>query len=279
MKDIPLISVGFDGYDLGRTLDGLRRTASTNVCLCALDGFTQHVVPETMSREEWENTRRMFEIAGLKLFGLEGHCDLSDAANREKIRRRMEFTRFMGGRYIDLSAGPKGSERAFYEQAGFVADLAGELDITVCLETHGDMIDSGKSGNRILKKVGSERIRLCYDPANIYFYSRGEKNPIEDVEYALECTALIHYKGVSRDADGGRWSFPFMEEAVFDYERFFGILSARGYVGMAAIEIERMFSYRDSTGFVRDELWTVEDIVGAYNHEIAYLAPRLDSAG
>jgi sugar phosphate isomerase/epimerase len=109
-KDIPLISVGFDGYNLEETLKRFQCTGSSNICLCALDEFTQHVLPEKMTDEEWVQTKKLFEKYGLKLYGLKGHCNVSDASNMEKIRRRMEFIRFMGGRYVDMSAGPKGSE-------------------------------------------------------------------------------------------------------------------------------------------------------------------------
>ena len=90
-RNIPLISVGFDGFSLEETLEGFSKTRSTNVCLCALDQFTHHVLPEQMSREEWEKTKLLFQDFGLFFYGLEGHCDVSDPKNLDKIRQRLQY--------------------------------------------------------------------------------------------------------------------------------------------------------------------------------------------
>ena len=61
IQDIPLVSIGFDGYGLEPTLEGLSKTKSKNVILCCIDGFTKHVVPEEMSREEWQKTKDLIK--------------------------------------------------------------------------------------------------------------------------------------------------------------------------------------------------------------------------
>jgi hypothetical protein len=127
IKNIPLISVGFHGFSLGDTLKGLSKTTSQQVCLCCVDGFTQHVVPENMTQPEWEYTKGLFKEYGLDFFGLEGHCDVSEEENMQKIQKRMEFTRFMNGRYMDANAGPRGSEKDFYKQIDRIIRVADAL--------------------------------------------------------------------------------------------------------------------------------------------------------
>ena len=202
-SNIPLVSIGFDGYPLDGALKGLAKTASRNVILCCIDGFTKHVIPEEMDEQEWVNTREMVAANGLTFYGLFGHCNLSDSLDIVKLRKRMQYTRFMGGSYIDTNAGHKGTETQFYANLPQVVDLAEELDLTVCLETHGDMLQTGSDCARLFKKIHSKRMRVSYDPANVYFYNHGAVNPAEDVKAALAHIGMIHFKGVSHTRIAG----------------------------------------------------------------------------
>jgi sugar phosphate isomerase/epimerase len=274
-RDIPLVSIGFDGYSLEDTLKGISKIRSREVCLCAVDGFTQHVTPESMSRAEWKETKLLFEKYGLNFYGLEGHCDVSNKENMPKLRKRIEFTNFMMGKYIDVNAGPKGSERNFFKNIGEIIELADEYDLLIFLETHGDIIKSGKNGKELLKKINSPRIKICYDPANVYFYSNGDINPIEDVEDSFEFIGMIHFKGVTHNQNKSQWSFPLMASSIFNYEEFFQVLKEHRYVGMIALELEKQLRFNKKEGFINDPGWTVAEIVEAYNAEIEYLENRL----
>ena len=274
-NDIPLISIGFDGYELEDTLKGLAKTNSKNIVLCAIDGFTKHVIPEEMDMSDWEKTKLLFNKYNLNFYGLAGHCNISDDSDMEKMEKRMRYTGFMGGKYIDTNAGHKGTEENFYKNAKEIIDLAEELDIVVCLETHGDMVESGASGQKLLEKIKSPRIRIGYDPANVYFYSRGIIDPIEDLKYALDYTGIIHFKGVSHNESESKWFFPDMQSSIFDYDKFFNILENYNYNKMIAIEVEGMLKFEEGKGFSEDPAWPQEKIIGAYNTEIEYLSNKL----
>jgi sugar phosphate isomerase/epimerase len=275
IEHIPLISVGFDGYGLDQALEHLARTGSRAVCLCALDEFTQHVLPEEGDRETWAHVKALCDDRGVRLYGLEGHTDVSNPENLGKIKKRMEFTRFMGGRYMDSCAGPAGGEAAFLRNIQEIAEYAEELDLLFCLETHGDIIGPGKSAARVLKQVPSRKVGLCYDPANVFFYSRGAVDPVEDLKYALEFVQLMHFKGVGYDETAGEWRFPSMADAAFPYDDLFRVLEKNRYQGMVALEIEIMIRYRDGAGFVKDARWRPEAIVEAYRKELQFLSTRL----
>jgi sugar phosphate isomerase/epimerase len=278
-SNIPLVSIGFDGYPLDGALKGLAKTVSRNVVLCCIDGFTKHVIPEDMDEGAWAQTRDLVSANGLRFFGLFGHCNLSDYADLPKLRRRMQYTRFMGGGYIDTNAGHKGTEKQFFSNLPGIVDLAESLDLTVCLETHGDMLQTGPDCARLFKQIRSKRIRVSYDPANVYFYSHGTVNPAEDVKAALEYVGMIHFKGVSHTADRKAWSFPLVGESVsnevFDYGRFFRVLQDAGWRGMIAIELEERFRHEEGKGFSIDPVWPEAKVVSRYNEEIAYLASTL----
>jgi sugar phosphate isomerase/epimerase len=277
--NIPLVSIGFDGYDLASTVRGLAKTSSKNAILCCIDGFTKHVIPEDMDDRGWTETRKLVQESGLTFFGLFGHCNLSDDEDQTKLRKRMEYTRFMGGGYIDINAGHKGTEKQFFKNLPKVLDLAERLDLTVCLETHGDMLQTGKDCADLFRKIDSKRIRVSYDPANVYFYNHGGVDPAEDIKRALEHIGMIHFKGVSHSPDQRKWSFPLVKEsvsnAIFDYERFFRVIEAGHYRGMVAIELEERFRHETGKGFEIDPVWPEGKVVQKYNEEIAWLAAKL----
>ncbi len=278
-KNVPIVSIGFDGYELQPTVSGLAKTDSKNVILCCIDGFTKHVIPEEMSQEAWRHSRDLLRRAGLDFYGLFGHCNISSGEDLAKLEKRMRYTRYMGGDYIDTNSGPIGTEKGFYENLARVVELADELDLTVCLETHGDMIRTGADGRRLFAKIRSPRIRISYDPANIYFYNHGKVNPAEDLLEALPYVGMVHFKGVGHSADKSEWGFPLIEESVttevFDYDRFFQVLQDNRYDGMVAIELEGRFHHVEGKGFVIDPVWPEEEVVEKYNRDIRYLSRRL----
>lgn len=278
-KNIPLVSIGFDGYDLEPALRGLARTDSRNVILCCIDGFTKHVIPEEMAMPAWEQTRALVQKAGLTFYGLFGHCNLSDDADLPKLKKRMEYTRFMGSGYIDTNAGAKGTEDHFFRNLPRIVELAQSLDLTVCLETHGDMLQTGKDCAALFKGITSPRIRVSYDPANVYFYNRGAVEPAEDLKHALPFVGMVHFKGVNHTPDHRAWSFPLVKDSasnsVFDYERIFRVLEDGKYKGMVAIELEERFRHEEGKGFIIDPVWPEDKVVKKYNEEIAYLKSRL----
>jgi sugar phosphate isomerase/epimerase len=278
-NNIPLVTIGFDGYGLEDTLRGMGKTKSRNIILCCIDGFTKHVIPEQMDIQAWGATRELIARNRLTFFGLFGHCNLSDDEDLKKLKKRMEYTHFMGGHYFDTNSGHKGTEKSFYKNLPDVVELAERLDLTVCLETHGDMLQSGKDCERLFKKIKSKRIRVSYDPANIYFYNRGSIKPAEDIQHALEHVGMIHFKGVNHSADKSSWGFPLLKESakndVFDYDRFFEVLEKNRYQGMVAIELEGRFRHEEGKGFIIDPLWPEQEVVDKYDQEIDYLTRNI----
>jgi sugar phosphate isomerase/epimerase len=275
MDNLPLISIGFDGYGIEQTLEGLAKTNSKNIILCAIDGFTKHVIPEDMNRDEWQRIRSLVEEQDLNFYGLAGHCNIADDKDMNKMRKRMEFTSFMHGRYMDTNAGHEGEKKNFYKNIREVIELADQMDLVICLETHGDLVNSGPSGHELLKKVSSKRIRIGYDPANVFFYSRGKIDPVEDIKYALDDIGIIHFKGVHYDANRRQWGFPDMSQADFDFDKLFRILEEYRYDRMIAIEVESRIKFEENKGFSEDPIWPQKKIIDAYNTEIAYLVNKL----
>ena len=271
MYDVPIITVGFDGYSLEDALEGVSKTNSSGLSLCSVDGLTQHVNPEQMSKKEWENVKRLIDKNNLTFHGLEGHCDISNSDNLERIRKRIEFTKFLGGKYLDLDGGPKERINDFYENINKIIKMAEKSNIIICLETHKGLIETGRGSSKLLKRIDSPYIKISYDPANVYFYSNGKINPSEDIKYILDFIYIIHLKGVSHNENMTEWQFPQMDKSIIDFKEFFNTLKKNNYKEMFGIEVETIFDYTKKDGFYKKGIWSINDIVKAYNIEIKYL--------
>lgn len=274
-KQFPLVSIGFEGYKLEEAIKGLSKTKSKNIILCAIDGFTKHVIPEDMAVNEWESTKKLIEENSLNFTGLFGHCNIAVDDDIPKMKKRMEFTHFVGGKTIDTNSGPKGMEKSFYENIPEIIELAEKYDLIVFLETHGDMILTGKDGAELLKKVRSDRVKISYDPANVTFTSNMKIDVSEDIKYAMDYLGSVHFKGIYYNKERSLWTFPRVKDSIIRYDDFFKTLEEFKYDGMFAIEIEDKLSVANGKIEEDPEVWPEDKIIEAYNIEIDYLSNKL----
>ena len=92
-----------------------------------------------------------------------------------------------------------------------------ENNLILVLETHGKEHGTGEKLARIVRKIGSARVKLNYDTANVIFY--GGVNPVQDLKTCLAETAYIHIKD-----KGGRddvWDFPALGKGHIDFPAIF----------------------------------------------------------
>lgn len=79
--------------------------------------------------------------------------------------------------------GGTGSEELFddyYKVVAECCDFAQEKGVELTLKPHGGSNSTGPQCRDIIKKVNHPNFRLWYDPGNIYYYSNGELNPVDD---------------------------------------------------------------------------------------------------
>ena len=120
-----------------------------------------------------------------------------------------------------------------------------------------------------------KRIKIGYDPANVYFYSRGMIDPADDVKFVLDNIGIIHFKGVCYNEDKSKWGFPAIEKSSFYYNDFFKVLEDYKYKGMIALEVEGRLSFEENKGFSQSPVWDKDKIINSYNSEIEYLKQKL----
>jgi len=100
-------------------------------------------------------------IAGLRK--LIDNCAAAGAANL-----------LMGG-----TGAPK-LQAAYYEAVGACCDYAAEKGVGISVKPHGGLNSTGPQVRKIIEGVGHANFRIWYDPGNIYYYSNGVLDPVQD---------------------------------------------------------------------------------------------------
>lgn len=123
-------------------------------------------------------------------------------------------------------------EKLFVERIRRAGDRAGELGLTICLETHGGFTGDTDSCLRAMEVIAHERVRLAYDPANFHFYEG--KDPADRLEQLCPYIGHTHLK--DHRGEKGNADFPLIGQGQTDYETILPTLWRCGYRGAYTLE-------------------------------------------
>ncbi|MDZ7620620.1 MAG: sugar phosphate isomerase/epimerase family protein [Patescibacteria group bacterium] len=82
-----------------------------------------------------------------------------------------------------LLMGGIGNENLFpvyFKAVAETCDYAAEKGVAIVIKPHGGLNATGPQLRECIKTVGHDNFRLWYDPGNIYYYSEGALNPVDD---------------------------------------------------------------------------------------------------
>ncbi|MFO7973350.1 MAG: sugar phosphate isomerase/epimerase family protein [Candidatus Hydrogenedentota bacterium] len=72
---------------------------------------------------------------------------------------------------------------AYYKAIAETCDYAAEKGVGVSVKPHGGLNATGPQCRKTVEEtVGHKNFRIWYDPGNIFYYSNGERNPVDDAE-------------------------------------------------------------------------------------------------
>jgi sugar phosphate isomerase/epimerase len=76
----------------------------------------------------------------------------------------------------------------YYKVIAECCDYASEKGVGISVKPHGPLNSTGRECRPLIAKVGHKNFGLWYDPGNIYYYSDGKLNPVDD---AAEVDGLV----------------------------------------------------------------------------------------
>jgi sugar phosphate isomerase/epimerase len=71
-------------------------------------------------------------------------------------------------------------QEPYYKIVAECCDYAAEKGIWMSVKPHGGLNATGPQCRKCIEAVGQKSFRLWYDPGNIFFYSDGKLDPVED---------------------------------------------------------------------------------------------------
>jgi len=85
----------------------------------------------------------------------------------------------------NLLLGGTGNRRVYddyYQAVRESCDYAADLGVILTIKPHGGLNATGPQCRKIIELVNHPNFQLWYDPGNIYYYSDGQLDPLDDVK-------------------------------------------------------------------------------------------------
>jgi len=241
-KIIAISTTAYDGYSIEVALEQISALGCKYVEPAAITGIIEHIKPENFNDNYVLYLKNMLHKYGLKSISFSGHVNLTDEDIVPIFKKRMDFAKKIGAKIINTNAGPWEKSAIFYQNISAIAEYAEELGLIVALETHGDIINSGKESKKVIEKIKSNNIKINYDFANVLYYSDGKIRPEEDFKYILEYIAHLHIKDISLSEN--IWSFTQIGKGIINYEYIFGVLRENNREILMSLEFPLRLSGR-----------------------------------
>jgi inosose dehydratase len=169
-----------------------------------------------------------------------GGADIRHREGVELTERRLEFAARWFGVDVCVSGASQPANaderRAIVEHLRRLGDTAGELSITLALETHKGPTQNADAMLALMDEVNHEHVRLNFDTGNIAYYNQGA-DPCDELEKVKHLVRNVHVK----DNRGGYedWYFPALGDGGgVNFERVRQILDGTSFTGAYTIEIE-----------------------------------------
>ena len=227
----------YNKFSFERALEGIAGVGIEYVEIGAIPGHCEHVRPELLNKEEMLEVKRKIEQYGLKPSSISGHCDLTTQKGVELFKKRIDFAYNIGVNIINTAEGHVKSdeeEESFFCNIREISKYLEERCITACLETHGGILGTSKDLRRTLERIGSERVKVNYDPANLIYFVG--KRPEDDIIEIVEHIGHFHIK--DKLEGQGVWNFPAVGDGYIDFDLIFDVLYKNNYEGPLSFEIE-----------------------------------------
>jgi sugar phosphate isomerase/epimerase len=173
----------WDQFDYRVALDGIAEAGFPYVGIMTHKGKTWVVITPRTTHQEAEQIAAEVRKRGLKTISVFGDFGVGESPARaiEDLRRLIEHCAACGSPNLLLGGTTDASQyAAYYHAIAGCCDFAAAHGVGLSIKPHGGQNATGPQCRQAIDRVGHPNFRLWYDPGNIFYYSQGNRDPVDD---------------------------------------------------------------------------------------------------
>jgi len=173
----------WDQYDYRVALDGIAEAGFKYVGILTHKGKTWVIVTPRTTAEEATKIGQEVRSRGLEALSVYGDFSVGESVEKgvQDLRRLIEHCVECGS--PNLLLGGTGDEKLvapYYRAIAACCDFAAEKGVGLSIKPHGGQNATGPQCRKLIERVHHKNFGLWYDPGNIFYYSDGKRDPVDD---------------------------------------------------------------------------------------------------
>jgi sugar phosphate isomerase/epimerase len=171
-------------YDYRLALDAIAEAGFKYAGLMTAKSKTGLVISASTTLEEAERVGEEVKKRGLKVPSVYGGgipLEKSLEAGIEGLKKLIDNCAACDAKNLMMGGtGNKKLHKLYYKAIAECCDYAAEKGIGISVKPHGGLNATGPQCRKTVEMVGHKNFRIWYDPGNIFYYSNGELDPVDD---------------------------------------------------------------------------------------------------
>ncbi|UWR16412.1 sugar phosphate isomerase/epimerase [Sulfitobacter sp. M368] len=224
-------TVLYDGYSFDAGLADIAEAGFTLIEPAYIHGYVDFGETD-LSEPAARQLRHRAQTEGLGIRAVSAHLDLGEADAAEMLRRRVRFAAELGAEFLITNSASHARMDSFRAALETAQDECEATGVVLALENPGhgadNLIGTLAEGNALLDRIGADWIGLNYDIGNVFTYSRGACDPLDDLAGDLRHVVHYHLKDVATVADD--WVFTPIGQGDLPYDQIIPALMQHGDV-------------------------------------------------
>ena len=173
----------WDRYDYRVVLDAIAESGFAYVGIMTHKGKTRVMIRPQTTHQEAEQIGEEVKKRGLKAISVYGEFSVRDSIEKgiEALGLLIEHTVLCGSPNL-LLGGTTDLKRyaSYYKVVAECCDFAAAHGVSLSIKPHGGQNATGPQCRQAIERVGHPSFRLWDVPGNIFYYSQGNRDPVDD---------------------------------------------------------------------------------------------------
>jgi sugar phosphate isomerase/epimerase len=165
-------------YDYHVAFDGIAAAGFRYVGLMTTKSKTSLIISMATTPKEAAAIGGEAKQRGLKIISM--WADDAAMGTAGGLKHLIDNSAACGCPYLLLGGTDEQHADAYYKVVSECCDYAKSKAVVLTLKPHAGSNPDGASCRKTIDRIGQKSFRLWYDPGNIYYYSDGKLDPVDD---------------------------------------------------------------------------------------------------